>query len=158
MVPIFAWCSVFSLAYLNMSYWFDAVCSCYEAFVIYSFFALLLNYLGEDHVTQKTVIAQHPPGKIFWPWGRLFGWTYNPRSGGFLVGCKRWTLQYVIIHPVLSIIEIVLESTHSLDTTSYSPLKPYFWIISIEFVSVSLAMNALVQFWIVIGTLAPSPT
>ena len=148
MVPVFAWCSFFALGNLDEAPWFEAVTSCYEGFVIYSFFNLLLNYLGEDHIAQKTKIAQHPPGKIFFPWGKLFGWSYNPKSGGFLVGCKRWALQYAVVHPFISIVYIILETKGK---DSYSFTNPMVYFVIFDFISVSLAMNALVQFWIVIG-------
>jgi len=59
-------------------------------------------------------------------------------------------LQYVAVHPITSIITVILYNTGSLDMDSYSPAKAYVWLVAIEFASISVAMNCLVQFYLVV--------
>ena len=47
-VPIYGFCSWLSLVLCNYSVYFNAVRSCYEAFVIYNFLRLCLAYLGGE--------------------------------------------------------------------------------------------------------------
>ena len=47
-VPIYGFCSWLGLLLPDYSVYFDAVRSCYEAFVIYNFLRLCLAYLGGE--------------------------------------------------------------------------------------------------------------
>jgi len=51
---------------------------------------------------------------------------------------------------MISIVELALYATGNLELEGYSPKKPYVWFIIIEFLSISLAMNCLIQFYFVI--------
>ncbi|KAG0377830.1 hypothetical protein BGX24_005351 [Mortierella sp. AD032] len=48
MIPVYAICSGLSYRFYKNALYFETVRDCYEAFVIYSFFVLLLTYLGDD--------------------------------------------------------------------------------------------------------------
>ncbi|KAI3649462.1 hypothetical protein MP228_005094 [Amoeboaphelidium protococcarum] len=147
MVPVYSVCSFLSLRYYHNAVYFDAVRSCYEAVVIYSFYALLLNYLGPDHASQKAALQKKPDGRYPFPFGCFW---YNPRSGGFLKACTRGTLQYMLIHPITSLIQVVLESNGHLCPDSFSTSRPMFWLIGIEMISVTIAMYFLVMFYLIV--------
>lgn len=100
MVPVYSICSFMGLRFYRYTFYYDAIRSCYEAFVIYSFYALLLNYLGPDHVSQKAALQRKPEGRFPFPFGCFW---YNPRSGGFLKMCTRGTLQVNLLFKIVCI-------------------------------------------------------
>jgi hypothetical protein len=148
MVPIYAFSSFISLRFMNVSVYSDAIRSCYEAFVIYSFFSLCLYYLGPDHASQKAAMQGKHESKLPFP---LNCFTFNPRSGGFLVGCKRSTLQYCLIHPITSFLEVLLEATGIYCPNNYSADHPAIWLLGIEMISVSVAMYGLILFYLTVA-------
>lgn len=147
MVPIYSFCSFLSLVFSKNSLTFDAIRSTYEAFVIYSFFSLLLNYLGPDLNSQKLVLQNKKNGHYPFP---LLCMQYNPRKSYFLLLCIRGTLQYALIHPFTSIIEVSLEAVNLLCPGNFSPSYPSFWLGGIEIISVTIAMYFLVFFYLVV--------
>jgi hypothetical protein len=107
MVPIYSLCSLFSMIFFQQSIYFDATKNCYEAFVIYEFFALLLNYLGKDDEAQIQSMQGKSVRRYPFPFGFL---KFDPTKASFLINCKRMTLQYVIIHPITTILSVIFES------------------------------------------------
>jgi hypothetical protein len=154
MVPIYAVASFLSLRFYSRAVYFDAIRSCYEAFVIYSFYALLLSYLGPDHASQKEALQRKPDGRYPFPFQCIF---YNPRSGGFLKACTRGTLQYALIHPFTSLVAVILEASGKLCPDDLSSDRPMIYLLLLEMMSVSIAMYYLVLFYMVSWTRLYSP-
>merc|ERR1712153_244376 len=65
MVPIYAILSCCSLSFPEHDIMFDSVRDCYEAFTIYSFFQLLLEYIGGE-----SIVGTHyrEKGEVPHPW------------------------------------------------------------------------------------------
>ncbi|CEG47806.1 Predicted seven transmembrane receptor-rhodopsin family [Plasmopara halstedii] len=90
-VPVYAIGSLLSLTFVNQALYFDSIRDCYEAFVVYSFLALVLSFAGGESVCvlkmQSESDIRHP-----WPLNRCF----YPlgRDGRLLRLCKRATIQY----------------------------------------------------------------
>ena len=64
MVPIYAWASWLGLTYPHLALYFDFLRECYEAFVIYCFFQLLVQALGGEErlayrLAGKEKVQQH---------------------------------------------------------------------------------------------------
>lgn len=148
MVPVYSVTAFLSLRFIRHDVYFDAVRSCYEAFVIYSFYALLLSYLGPDHESQKAAMQRKPDGYYPFPFNCIL---YNPRSSRFLRDCTRGTLQYALIHPFTSLTAVLLEAFGALCPGLMDTSHPAFWLLSIEMVSVSVAMYYLVLFFFVVN-------
>ena len=53
MVPIYSICSFVSYVFYRHAIYFEVIYSCYEAFAIASFFALLCSYIAPDLHSQK---------------------------------------------------------------------------------------------------------
>jgi len=68
---------------------------------------------------------------------------------GLLKQLKRLTLQYVIIRPSMAVLAIVLHSLRTYCPGNYSPYHGYIYVTAINFISVTVAMYALVQFYTV---------
>ena len=149
MVPMYSITSFLSLRYIRHAVYFDAIRSCYEAFVIYSFYALLLSYLGSDHEAQKASMQRKPDGRYPFPFNCYL---YNPRTSKFLTNCTRRTLQYALIHPFTTLVYVILEISGSLCPEQMDMKHPSFYLLTIDMISVSVAMYYLVLFFLVVNT------
>jgi len=144
MVPIYAIDSFFSFRFYWLSVYFDIIRDCYEAFVIYTFYSLLISFMG-GYQQGKEIFAQRGKFKLALP---LCCIKVDARRG-LLKQLKRLTLQYVIIRPSMAVLAIVLHSLRTYCPGNYSPYHGYIYVTAINFISVTVAMYALVQFYTV---------
>lgn len=143
-VPIYGFCSWLGLIFHAYSVYFDAVRSCYEAFVIYNFLRLCLAYLGGE-----TAILAHINGKpierSFWAGTCCFPKiSYSVR---FLRFCKQATLQFCIVKPIVATVTIILEACGVYKEGSMDPKHGYLYCTLAYNISVSLALYGLVLFY-----------
>jgi len=103
MVPIYSIDSFLSFRFYWLAVYFDVARDCYEAFVIYTFFCLLIEYVGGYH-HGKEHFATRPLMQLVFPLNCI---TIEPKRG-LLRQCKRLTLQYVLIRPAMTILALVL--------------------------------------------------
>ncbi|CAO3572092.1 unnamed protein product [Mortierella alpina] len=146
MIPIYSVISFLSYRFYREAIYYETVRDCYEAFVIHSFFVLLLTYLGEDNESRKARL----PGKsrkLVFP---LNCWYYNPVSDMFLHYCKYGILQYVVIKPITTIAAVVLQYKDLYCETLYSFSFGRIYLTIINFASVTVAMYALVLMYVTI--------
>ncbi|KAI9357238.1 organic solute transporter Ostalpha-domain-containing protein [Zopfochytrium polystomum] len=149
MVPIYALCSTLSFRLFWLSTYIDIIRDCYEAFVIFGFFVLLQQYLGDTFAEQHRFMQTLDRQRMTYPFP-LNCFTFNPRGQAFLINTKTAILQYVAVRPAMTVLSYVLASAGALCPKSMSPMYGQFWITSINFVSVSVAMYALILFYLVI--------
>lgn len=142
MVPIYGIDSFLSFRFYWVATYFNVLRDCYEAFVIYTFYSLLIEYVG-GYALGKEMFANKPPFKLALP---LCCIVVTPKRG-LLRQCKRLTLQYVVIRPLMTIISVILQSQGEFCPGNYSPLHGYFYVSVVNFFSVTIAMYALVQFY-----------
>lgn len=142
MVPIYGIDSLLSLRFYWISVYFDVVRDCYEAFVIYTFYSLLIEYVG-GYENGKEMFAERGPFKLSVP---LCCVQVKPKRG-LLRQCKRLTLQYVVIRPAMTILAIILHTARSYCPGNYSPFRGYIYVTAVNFCSVTVAMYALVLFY-----------
>ncbi|ORY02715.1 DUF300-domain-containing protein [Basidiobolus meristosporus CBS 931.73] len=147
MVPIYAVISWLSYRFYQESIYFEVIRDCYEAFVLASFFILLLQYLGDTGDLQREAIQKRPQNKLVFP---LCCWTYNPASPHFLQWLKWGILQYVVIRPITTSLSVIFMAKGSLCPESLSPKYGRVYILAIEFTSVSIAMYCLVIFYMTV--------
>ncbi|KAJ3236428.1 hypothetical protein HDU81_010811 [Chytriomyces hyalinus] len=150
MVPIYSICSSLSFRFFYHSIYFDIIRDCYEAFVIFSFFGLLQQYIGgtieNQHQFMQTI---HAPSRMRYPLP-LNCFTFNPRGNAFLVNTKICILQYVVVRPIMTIAAYFMEWYGIYCPVSMDWRYGSVWVNSINLVSVSVAMYALILFYIVI--------
>ncbi|MDP2437906.1 MAG: OSTA/TMEM184 family protein [archaeon] len=145
LVPIYAMDSLISLLYPEHSIIFDTIRDCYESFVLYSFFSLLLAYLGPD---RDRILEELPATAYPWPCCWL-PWVQPDRS--FLMTCRRAILQFVFIKPTLSILALVLDLGFGVyDETDLSMTSAYLWITVCVNISVSISFYFLVMFSLIV--------
>ena len=70
MVPLYAVASFFSLLLIEHAVLFDTPRDCYEAYVIYNFVALMIDYMGGDREAHE-FFEREPPQPHLWPFGFL---------------------------------------------------------------------------------------
>lgn len=147
MVPIYSLTSWLSFRYFAYEVYFDVVRDCYEAFVIYSFFALLINYLGEDEEQQREKLMDKDKRKFPLP---LRCWSFDPKSIHFLQNCRLGTLQYVVVRPVTTFISLIALELNIFCPSSlnFHSVRPYMLLAN--FIAVSVAMYTLVTFYLTV--------
>ncbi len=128
-------------------YW-DVLRDCYEGFVLYSFYNLLLHYIGNDPPTQRLRLAQSAldDEHVAMP-VPLCCVGYSIKNPKFLDNCKFFVLQYAALRPLTSLFAVVLQWMGRLCPNSLSPATASFWLGLINFTSASTALYALVLFY-----------
>ncbi|KAI8619592.1 organic solute transporter subunit alpha/Transmembrane protein, partial [Chytriomyces sp. MP71] len=150
MVPIYAICASLSFRFFWFSIYFDIVRDCYEAFVIFSFFALLQQFIGGSLENQYEFMQTiHAPARMTYPFP-LNCFSFNPRGNAFLVNVKMCILQYVVVRPIMTIVAYFLQWYGLLCPQSNDPRHGEVWVSSINLISVCIAMYALILYYIVI--------
>ncbi|KAG0005315.1 hypothetical protein BGZ79_005718, partial [Entomortierella chlamydospora] len=143
MIPIYSIISFLSYRFYKKAIYFETVRDCYEAFVIYSFFVLLLEYLGGENARMPALGRK----KLIFPLSRF---TYDPQSKYFLNWMKYGVLQYVPINIIVTIVSVILEAKGLYCDTSYSFSFGKVYMTIINFISVTVAMYCLVVFYMTI--------
>ncbi|GJJ77866.1 organic solute transporter subunit alpha [Entomortierella parvispora] len=144
MIPIYAVISFLSYRFYREAIYYETIRDCYEAFVIYSFFILLLTYLGDDVQTQRSKITGSEKRQLMFPLSCLY---YNPLHENFLHWMKYGILQYVVIKPLCTIAAVVLQYYGLYCETEYSFHFGMVYITIVNFISVSVALYCMVLFY-----------
>ncbi|KAI1299827.1 hypothetical protein EDD11_006363 [Mortierella claussenii] len=148
MVPIYAITSWFSFVYVREAVYYDKIRILYEAFVIASFFILMLQYLGDSLEEQRRVLKRHrKTERWFFP---LCCLKYNPSRPHFLQYMKWGILQYVPLNVLGTILTIILVVQGSYCESSWNPKFGHVWILLISTTSVTIATYFLIMFYFTI--------
>lgn len=146
MPMLYAVSSTISLFSLQLAEMIDLMRDLYEAFVIYCFFNLLVEYLsGEAAILAHTQEKEPIPHII------PFNYCFKPMDLGnpytFLT-LKRGILQYVQIKPVLAVATVFLKIYGKYEDGHLHLRNGYTWISIIYNFSVFVALYALTMFWL----------
>ncbi|KAF9430512.1 hypothetical protein BGZ94_006458 [Podila epigama] len=147
MIPVYSIISFLSYRFYKDAIYFETVRDCYEAFVLYSFFVLLLTYLGDDTLSQRSKMTATDKRQLPFPLSCYF---YNPLGDMFLHKMKWGILQYVVIKPTVALLSCVLHYYGLLCPTSYSWHFANVYLTSVNFVSASVSLYCLVLFYMTI--------
>lgn len=158
MVPVYALSSWLSLLMAQHTVYFNLVRDCYEAYVLYQFFSLLVYYfdvtMGGDiddggSASHDTATADYLV---------RFPARYHPypccclpaiRPGAhYLLTTKRCILQYVLIKPLIALLAMILQLAGGLyDDGSTRLDRAYVWLTLLANISVALSLYGLVIFY-----------
>ncbi|KAI5781461.1 organic solute transporter Ostalpha-domain-containing protein [Geopyxis carbonaria] len=146
MVPIYAVSSWVSLISLQLAQFVDPIRDIYEAFTIYTFFQLLINFLGGE---RSLIIMMHgrAPKEHVWPMNYMFPKIDISDPHTFLA-VKRGILQYTWLKPPLAIAAIVMKATNTYQEGYVGLKSGYFWSGIIYNISVTLSLYSLGVFWV----------
>lgn len=145
-MPIYSISSWVSLISFSAAQWLDPIRDVYEAFTIYTFFQLLINYLGGE---RNLIITTHgrAPVNHLWPLDRVLSPVDISDPYTFLA-IKRGILQYAWLKPVLGISAIVMKATGTYKEGYIDISSGYLWSGIIYNVSVTLSLYSLGLFWV----------
>lgn len=145
-VPIYAFHSWLSLMFFQHSYsiYFDTVRDCYEAFVIYSFISLCYEYLGGEIAIMNELCGR--PVKSSWISCTccLKGQQYTI---GFLKFCKKATLQFCVIKPIMVVVILILFPLGYYDMGEWRADRGYLYVTVVYNISYTLALYGLFLFY-----------
>ncbi|XP_035826260.1 transmembrane protein 184B [Aplysia californica] len=147
-VPIYSFDSFLSLMFFNNDnyyVYFDSLRDCYEAFVIYSFLSLCYEYLGGEGAIMSEIRGK--PIQSSWL-SCTCCFAGRQYTIGFLRFCKQATLQFCFIKPIMAILTLLLQAFGYYKDGNFSPASGYLYITIIYNISVSLALYALIMFYL----------
>lgn len=146
MVPIYALSSWISLVSLTASQFVDPIRDMYEAFTIYTFFQLLINFLGGE---RSLIIMMHgrAPKEHVWPLNLVFPKVDISDPHTFLA-IKRGILQYAWLKPPLALAAIIMKATGTYQEGYVGLRSGYFWSGIIYNISVTISLYSLGIFWL----------
>ena len=124
----------------------DPVRDIYEAFTIYTFFQLLINYLSGE---RALIIMTHgrEPIQHLWPLNHLLPPVDISDPHSFLA-IKRGILQYAWLKPLLALAAIIMKATGTYQEGYIGLSSGYFWSGLIYNVSVTVSLYSLGLFWV----------
>jgi hypothetical protein len=120
--------------------------SMHQAFTIYTFFQLLINYLGGE---RALIIMTHgrEPVQHLWPLNHLMGRVDISDPHTFLA-IKRGILQYAWLKPILAVAAVIMKATGTYQEGYIGLESGYFWSGLIYNVSVTVSLYSLGLFWV----------
>lgn len=149
MVPIYAIDSFVGLQAHHYGSLVSLVRDTYEAYVIYMFYSLLLNYLnGEEHVVR--LWEEHLPDgmKHVFPLNFVFCFKPCQLNHKTLSLMKMCLVQYMIVNPVCTLIAVPLYITGYYKEGAFEAGNAYPYLACVQFVSVSFGFTALVYIYL----------
>ncbi|KAI8589824.1 organic solute transporter Ostalpha-domain-containing protein [Geranomyces variabilis] len=146
-VPIYAiisWCSFYWYRYET---YYAIIETVYESVVIYSFFALVMAFLGEDMSAQKLALVGKPPMKFPFPLNCFY---YKPKSNAFFFGVKVAVLQYTFVRPTLAVVSIIAQAKGNYCAESMQLSHVHVWAMILNTISVTISMFALFTLYLTV--------
>lgn len=149
MVPIYSISTLISLYSLDAAFFIDLIRDIYEAFVIYCFFGLLVEYLGGER-SLLILIHGREPTPHPWPFSKLFSPIDISDPYTFL-NIKRGIFQYVQVKPILVIVTVIFKATKTYNDGDLKFTNGYTYVSLAYNFSVSLCLYCLAIFWLCTG-------
>jgi len=140
-VPLYGVVSWLCMKFEEQSLFYETLRDIYEAFVIYCFLALILEYVGgEEKCVER--LSEKPDMPHPFPLCLL------PKivlDASFLRLCKQGTLQFVIAKPVMAVISLIMLSRGLWSSNGYQ-----IFSLTVYNVSYTVALYALLLFYLAI--------
>ncbi|CAO2831177.1 unnamed protein product [Amaranthus hypochondriacus] len=145
MVPVYALMSFLALIMRDRAIYFNSLREIYEAWVIYNFLSLCLAWVGGPGAVVLSL-----SGRVLKPSVCLMTCCFPPLplDGRFIRRCKQGCLQFVILKPILVAITFILYSKGKYEDGDFSANQSYLYITIIYTISYSVALYALVLFYV----------
>ena len=145
MVPIYCITSCMSMIYPHLTEGLNMIRDFYEAFVIYSFTMLLINFVGgERRLSINLELKEH----INHPWPFcIFFHSFHPGSM-FLRLVKIGVLQFVIFRPLLSALSIMFQGFSIYHEGYFGFDDSYLYLFVLINISFTVALYGLLLFFV----------
>ncbi|GAA5981431.1 hypothetical protein JCM5350_004063 [Sporobolomyces pararoseus] len=144
MPAVYGVVSFFSYRFFRAYTYYSVAVTAYEALVLAAFLMLLLQYVGDSSDEQKELLKQKEKSKIPIPFCCI---RFRPSKPYFLHALKWSVLQYSLLRPLISIIEIICQAYEVLCPTRYSVYFAEVYLDAADFVSISVALYGLIVFY-----------
>lgn len=145
-MPIYSIASWASVVSLKAAFWISPFLDVYEAFTIYAFFQLLINFIGGERaliiMMHGRMPVQHP-----WPISACLPKLDISDPHTFLA-IKRGILQYTWIKPMLAVATIAMKATGTYKEGILTLDSGYLWSGIIYNLSITISLYALAMFWV----------
>lgn len=146
MVPIYSGTSWAAIVSQRTALFLDPLRDIYEAFTIYTFLQLLINFLGGE---RSLIIMMHGRAPVSHPWPiNLYFPKVDISDPHTFLAIKRGILQYAWLKPILSAATIILKLTGSYQEGYIGLSSGYLWIGLLYNASVTLSLYSLAMFWV----------
>jgi Organic solute transporter Ostalpha len=146
MVPIYAASSWGSIMSLKAAFWLDPIRDMYEAFTIYTFLQLLINFIGGE---RSLIVMMHGRQPVSHPWPlSLYCSKVDISDPHTFLAIKRGILQYAWLKPVLTLAIIIMKATDTYQEGYLGLSSGYLWTGIIYNISVSVSLYSLAMFWV----------
>ncbi|QPG76775.1 hypothetical protein FOA43_004169 [Brettanomyces nanus] len=144
-VPMFAVTCYICLVNYTVGVYFEPIREIYEAFVIYTFYKLLVLMLGGERTIIRNAQSKSPTSHFF-P-ARLFLRKIDISDPKSFLMIKSCILQYVWVKPSLCIIIGISSALGFYNVNDISISSVYFWVGVIYNLSVTISLYFLALFW-----------
>ena len=146
MVPIYSAASWASVESLTAAFYLDPLRDVYEAFTIYTFVQLLINFLGGE---RTLIVMMHGRQPISHPWPlNLYLSKIDLSDPHTFLAMKRGILQYAYIKPFLSVLIIILKLTNTYQEGYFGLTSGYLWTGILYNISITISLYSLAMFWV----------
>lgn len=145
MVPIYSASSWGSIMSIKAAFWLDPLRDIYEAFTIYTFFQLLINFIGGE---RSLIIMMHGRRPVHHPWPLGHLPPVDISDPHTFLAIKRGILQYAWLKPILAFATIIMKATHTYKEGYLGVDSGYLWTGILYNVSVTLSLYSLAMFWV----------
>ncbi|KAL1833364.1 hypothetical protein DCAR_0103455 [Daucus carota subsp. sativus] len=146
MVPVYALMSFLSLVVTeSATIYFNSIREIYEAWVIYNFLSLCLDWVGGPGAVVLSLT-----GRVLKPNWCLMTCCFLPipLDGRFIRRCKQGCLQFVFLKPILVVVTIILYEKGKYHDGNFSAKQSYLYLTIIYTCSYSAALYALYLFYV----------
>lgn len=146
MVPIYSVASWASVVSLQAAFYLDPLRDVYEAFTIYTFLQLLVNFMGGE---RSLIIMMHGRAPVSHPWPlNLWFSKVDISDPHTFLAIKRGILQYAYLKPILAVSTIIFKLTDTYKEGYISLDSGYLWSGIIYNISITVSLYALAMFWV----------
>src|SRR5271156_3855398 len=146
MVPIYSASSWAGIVSLTAAFYLEPLRDIYEAFTIYTFLQLLINFLGGE---RSLIVMMHGRPPISHPWPiSIWCPKVDISDPHTFLAIKRGILQYAYLKPLLSIATIIMKLSGTYQEGSLAATSGYLWVGILYNLSVSLSLYSLAMFWV----------
>jgi hypothetical protein len=149
-VPIYSAASWASLVSITAASYVEPFRDVYEAFTIYTFLQLLINFIGGERALIILMTGRAP---VSHPWPlNLVCEKIDISDPHTFLAMKRGILQYTWVKPLLSVATIIMKATGTYQEGYIGVTSGYFWSSIIYNVSITISLYALAMFWVCMST------
>ena len=141
--PLYAMYSLVALVLMEYQVYLLIFRDAYEAYVLWQFMALCIEYIGGEQAVLEHLNGQ-PPMRLEIPlcciqvmhWEKFYVWV------------KRGIIQYMIVRPLMAIVSIILELFGKYgDGDIFNFEVGFFYVVTVQNICLTISMYCLVVFY-----------